>query len=1047
MIKKQAFILAGDFLIRTPVSPINRLDLSHNDLKLFAHELAKDDFFLDAIIASSSEVYERFAEWNKNGFDKPDNELKLHLTLLKYWIRMASRCTPYGAFAGVAPGLTGNNTNLNIQGRDEHIFSSRIDMGCLSAIIEDLNNRNEVKSHVRYFINNTIYKISDHYRYIEFKNTGKRFRYAISEVEFNEYLELVLNKAIAGCTIGELVEILTQEEISQEDAFDFVLEIIESKLLVSELEPLITGNDPLETLIHKINNIPSLDDIVNRLKTIKSILSTSKLLSVNEHNQICSQLEKITPGFVNSAIIQTDLFLSGNFSLKKEVLEEIVRDATKIYMSRAQRYKGTAIEAFINRFMQRFPGREIQLVLALDMEYGIGYGDFTNERTDKPNLLNELEILENEHIEDPVYMNTYKRFQLKKLHESLVNGAREIMITNEEMDRLIKSANVEAHDSMSIFGSLLGKSHEDIDKGNYSFFLSNCGGPTSSVYLGRFCLGNERILEMVKTHLSDEAAMEPDCIFAEIVHNPEPRLANVTTRPVLRQYEIPIVTQSAVESANRIAISDLYISIENRDIILKSKSLNKRVIPRLANAHNTKNSTIPVYRFLSDLQYHNYAPRYFWDWGELSESPFLPRVTFGKIILFPAQWQLKKEDHEILKDFDASELEKYFKEIASKLGLPKFVLMAESDNYLVVDIENGSCLSILRNELLKKGTISLREFFATPDNCVVTDKDGNKYCNEIVIPIKKKNKDTPRRALREMPSIKPESFSPGSQWLYFKVYCGTKTAERLMIEVISPLVSNLHEEKIISKWFFIRYRDPEHHLRIRFHVSQPEKIGNVLSLFNNYTKQYLKDELIHNIQLDSYIRENDRYLPFNIELSEELFHFDSDAMLKIVGLLNESGDERMRWLIGMRALDMFLNELEFNLDDKISLLTKLEHNFAQEFLSHELLRANMNARYRQETKSIFNVLDYTSEHNPLVEMAIQIFHERSLKMAPLLSTVKEYRSAFKDIDLSPFIASHIHMFFNKLFDSNPRKQEWVIYNFQLRYYKSNLAIAKSKLHR
>jgi thiopeptide-type bacteriocin biosynthesis protein len=66
-----------------------------------------------------------------------------------------------------------------------------------------------------------------------------------------------------------------------------------------------------------------------------------------------------------------------------------------------------------------------------------------------------------------------------------------------------------------------------------------------------------------------------------------------------------------------------------------------------------------------------------------------------------------------------------------------------------------------------------------------------------------------------MPEAIKRSFTIGEEWLYFKIYCGVKTANELLISVVEPLVTKLRKEKKITLWFFIRYSDPEHHLRIR----------------------------------------------------------------------------------------------------------------------------------------------------------------------------------------------------------------------------------------
>ena len=72
------------------------------------------------------------------------------------------------------------------------------------------------------------------------------------------------------------------------------------------------------------------------------------------------------------------------------------------------------------------------------------------------------------------------------------------------------------------------------------------------------------------------------------------------------------------------------------------------------------------------------------------------------------------------------------------------------------------------------------------------------------------------------------SFPPGSEWLYAKVYCGSSTADVLLREAISPLVRQAMEAGEAKRWFFIRYGDPEWHLRLRFQGDPALLAGKVL---------------------------------------------------------------------------------------------------------------------------------------------------------------------------------------------------------------------------
>ena len=55
----------------------------------------------------------------------------------------------------------------------------------------------------------------------------------------------------------------------------------------------------------------------------------------------------------------------------------------------------------------------------------------------------------------------------------------------------------------------------------------------------------------------------------------------------------------------------------------------------------------------------------------------------------------------------------------------------------------------------------------------------------------------------------------GDKWLYYKLYCGVRISDSLLTDLVLPLVIKLTTESLIEKWFFIRYSDPENHIRLR----------------------------------------------------------------------------------------------------------------------------------------------------------------------------------------------------------------------------------------
>ena len=131
---------------------------------------------------------------------------------------------------------------------------------------------------------------------------------------------------------------------------------------------------------------------------------------------------------------------------------------------------------------------------------------------------------------------------------------------------------------------------------------------------------------------------------------------------------------------------------------------------------------------------------------------------------------------------------------------------------------------------------------------------------------------------------KKRTFTIGDEWLYFKVYTGFKTADTILTDTVFPLAQRFLKDNLITHWFFIRYSDPQFHLRVRFHITEKENIAPIIHHFNHAFQHYVNQDLVWKIQMDTYQREMERYGIELIELSEKLFALSSETICKIIAL-------------------------------------------------------------------------------------------------------------------------------------------------------------------
>src|SRR6185436_2264047 len=75
-------------------------------------------------------------------------------------------------------------------------------------------------------------------------------------------------------------------------------------------------------------------------------------------------------------------------------------------------------------------------------------------------------------------------------------------------------------------------------------------------------------------------------------------------------------------------------------------------------------------------------------------------------------------------------------------------------------------------------------------------------------------------------------FLPGDSWLYVKLYTGTATADTLLRDYLAPVVEKAIDSGLASRWFFIRYGDPDWHVRLRFRGDPAKLYGELLPLLH-----------------------------------------------------------------------------------------------------------------------------------------------------------------------------------------------------------------------
>jgi thiopeptide-type bacteriocin biosynthesis protein len=1022
-----SYLFDSRVILRTPRYPLNE---SIDPQRLL--QLLQDKDFLEAIYLASPVLYDECVKWKEGQLHNPKDTLKLTRSLGKYILRMSSRPTPFGLFSGL--GVTqwhegASEVTLDRDGVRRH---TRLDMHYLCALSQRLISLPCIRFKINFFVNNSIYKLSDELRYVESCFIEGKQLNQISSVNNSAALQKLLITASEGATVETLCRTLVEDGFETEDSLNFVEDLISAQVIVSELQPAITGEEYLEQIIGSLSRINVATASINvtpdpQITLILDTLLEAQALLLNI-DQGCAEgidpfrsciqlLGKLEVPVEEGKFFQTDMFRSpGGKGISTGVRDQL-QEALDVLNRLGSVRPNPNLQAFIQQFTGRYEDREMPLLEVLDTESGIGYVD--SHGGGIVPLVEDILITTKE--QKPAYSWTPLEDLLQqKLLEMYRGDSREIRLTEADVRHL-------GSDWESLPASF-GVMFRLVREGR--ILLENAGGSSGVNLLGRFAHGDAGVRSWTEDIARQEQELDPGIIYAEIVHLPESRTGNILLHPAFRDYEIPYLAQASVDGDHRVDLRDLYVSVRRNRIVLRSRLLNKEIIPRLSSSHNYTRSSLPIYRFLCDLQLQGKRGSLTFHWGSLKgQHRFLPRVTFKQVILHPASWDFTLEDITHLK----GEGENALRAFRKTWNLPRHVVLADSDNELLIDLEDEGMVNLWMETIKNRSGFTLKEFLH-PDG-LVTDTEGQPYVNQCIGVIRKTAPVYAAAALREIAG--PDTplraqFLPGSEWVYYKLYTGIKTADKILLEFVKPLTDAFAARGWIDKWFFIRFNDPDFHIRLRFHLSDISHMGAVTAALHTTLEPLLDDRLVWKVQLDTYNREMDRYGTNTIELAEAFFHQSSLSVIAMLGRTNGDERETSRWLWALGEVNNLLRCFGFSEAEKLALVTRFRDGFDPEFPLDKALRQQLSNKYRKHRPEI----DY------IMEQSVR------QQITPLLTIADDIRwmglRGELQVPIPELIASYLHMMINRIVLAESRKQEMVIYDLLVRYYQSGMARAKEK---
>ncbi|MEN8908333.1 MAG: lantibiotic dehydratase [Clostridiales bacterium] len=953
------FTTLNFFMIRTPILPLEFFDIIcfndektdkfSNDLYGKIMQLSKNKAIREAIAVASLSLLKSI---DKINFEKnPKKKEQTVINFVKYLIRMSTRATPFGLFSAVTTGsITEEKSNISLFSANSYKKNIRPDMEWLLSIIKKIEQDvNYVKQ--LNICTNSLVDYSGERAYLAYstsygkenKNDKEQNNMENVSVRFTEAVEFAFDCAKNPINYNSLLNklFIKYPEEAKKVIEDFVWQLFETEFFISELRPPLMIKSPFEYVLNKMSFIKGLEEEVYKLRDIKTLIKkyedTTFGYGTDVYLHITNKMKDI---YVKNKYLQVDFIAKkSECKINKNIAKEIEKIAQCLWRLSPEFTSTPEFSSYRNDFIEKYGVyRDISLLELLDIDRGLGppagYRYPEGSKTLDANI--------------PIALTNMERFIQSEIIKNKIEGnITEIELTDEIIEKIepIKPDYSKAPISMELYFSIYSDSQINSESDNFELILSpNPGSYGAGKTFGRFFhyLDNES-REKIKSINNIEKTYYEDTIFAELVFMPDSgRSANICILDNYRDYEIVLSTNSSKSSKQTLPLSDLLIGTNYNQFYIKSKSLGKRVIVTTGHMLNL-NRAPNIYRFLREVSSDGLRNWFPLMKGSVDNLPFVPRIRYKKTILSPAMWNFSWESINEKDDKIKNNIKMFIEKIKNwrnKWNVTRYVYLTEMDNRILLDLESNVHLKLLLSETSKLNSYSALSLVeAKIDKSISINK--RKYFAEIVVPLIKNKKFVKNNTITQENNElgiknrillnKTSKFSdsirikyPGSDWLFIKFYGNKNREEEFIAFRLKEICKEIVENNYVEKYFFMRYVDPEPHIRLRFNGNPQMLYATLLPKLYEYSISLKNEGLLSRLVLDTYEREVERYGgPEIIDFAEDIFYIDSEIVHELI-YLKRNGELKFDFeKLIIISIIYYLEQFQLDFDSQLEFLDSI----------------------------------------------------------------------------------------------------------------------------
>ncbi|MFI1170286.1 lantibiotic dehydratase [Streptomyces melanogenes] len=891
------FTAVDPVLLRAPARPLpehpdSPAGPTEADLARYVAEAALDPLLREAVELSSPSLARLLAA------DRPlaGDALRRAATAVgRYRLRMTTRPTPFGLLAGV--GLARFGEAASVRWGGHHRASVRSDLGWLAKVVKRLHQDPAVLPGLLLVADQQCvvrgsrlvlpYVPRDGDDTLE--EVSVRHTPVVAEVLRNAASPVAFAKLVAG--VSEAFPTAPSDAV-----VNLVRTLVARGFLHTDLFPAPDSTDPLG---HVRDRLPEDLPLRGELEGIRSELLRCEDLEAGGDGARLKALqvarEHMTALCPSDHVLHVDLVLDADVVLPEAVREEFERAATALWRLSPPRTAPAHLRAYHRAFVERYGmERAVPVTELLDPADGLGPPDgYEHPAVPRPGADAEPHEGDLEDVERRRLLAELAAGALADLSpgaplpEVVLNGALFARLAGPDPDG---TAANRLPDTLELYAELVGESAGRLDSGKFRIALSPVvGSDVAGATFGRFAaeLGGPELMARVS---GAQAPMggdgEPVPVHLEFTPV-RPRHANIARTPRWLGHRVVVSAFPEAAGPEVLSLDDLVVHADPERLSIRSRSLGRPVRVTAHHVLNKRTGAPNVARFLHEvgrLSGHRlWQP---WDWGTAATNPALPRVRYGRTILAPASWRLT------LSTAAFEEWCAALPEWRRRWGVPASVRLVTGDQRITLDLDLPWHQRLLYAHARTAEATLLQEDPAAAGTGWLRSPEGA-HTAELVVALHAREQPAPRPQMPPMAVRRtPQTVSlPGGDWLYARVDIPQARQDTVIEEWLPQLAAALPAG--IDRWFFIRYRDPQPHLRIRFHGESPARTADLLTVVRDWAAELRAAHLASGLRLETYDPELERYGgPEAMAAAERVFHADSLVALSAGAARGLPGPDR-----------------------------------------------------------------------------------------------------------------------------------------------------------